>query len=185
MNLKRILFSCLILFQVINLFCQRIEYTYDENGNRTNRTIVVERLNSNSVQFPVINPKSLKSHEYSTGTIANPSSQGVESQSDKKMRNEEDISKERLKIDSETEGIVTVVYPNPNKGILKIDISNLPAFSRTDMRLYDLSGMQLTSKRNFENHSEIDISQFKDGIYILRIKINDRVFDWKVIKNSD
>jgi hypothetical protein len=38
-------------------------------------------------------------------------------------------------------------------------------------------------KKNIENHTEIDITRFIDGIYILRVKINEKTFDWKVIKN--
>jgi hypothetical protein len=61
----------------------------------------------------------------------------------------------------------------------------MPLNPVTEMKLYDLSGMELTSKSNFESSSELDISRFRDGVYILQIKINEKTFDWKVIKNHD
>lgn len=78
----------------------------------------------------------------------------------------------------------TYVYPNPSRGIIRINISNMPLNSRTEARLYDLSGTELFVKRNFESDSEMDISKLKDGIYILRIKINEILFDWKIVKNQ-
>jgi len=113
------------------------------------------------VSFPVSNPKSLKS------TVeAKVSSESTE------------------KLQGEDQEISMVIYPNPNKGILKINISNLPLNSTNELKLYDLSGIELLSSRNFESYLEIDISGYKDGIYILRIKINEKITDWKIIKNT-
>lgn len=149
---------------MINLFSQKIEFTYDENGNRLSRmTLTVEQLRSNTVKFPVYNPVNLKS-------VENAKAMGIE-----------DAAKNSTGIE---EGeMITLVYPNPNKGLIKIDISNIPLESNNEMRLYDLSGMELKVKRNFDSYSEIDISQLKDGIYILRIKINNTITDWKIVKS--
>jgi hypothetical protein len=59
----------------------------------------------------------------------------------------------------------------------------MPLNSISELRLYDLSGNEIVMKKNIENHTEIDITRFIDGIYILRVKINEKTFDWKVIKN--
>jgi len=84
-----------------------------------------------------------------------------------------------------TEGeLTTFVYPNPNKGLIKIDIPNIPVDSKTETILYDLSGAELVISRNFESHFEIDISHLADGIYILRIKVNESLFNWKVVKSQ-
>lgn len=63
MNRKKIILISIVLFQVITLCGQRVVFTYNDNGNRLTRTIVVEQLRSNSVSFPVIDPKSLKTTE--------------------------------------------------------------------------------------------------------------------------
>lgn len=161
MKPKRIISVIFILFNSCILFSQNVAYSYDENGNRLAKTIIVEQLRSNSFTFPVLNPKDLKSNseEYAK-------------------------TKESEEVKSDQEAITTVVYPNPNKGLIKIDILNMPSNAKTDMRLYNVNGAELIVKRNFENYSEVDITKFKEGTYILRIKINETIFDWKIIKNN-
>jgi Secretion system C-terminal sorting domain len=153
MKFIKIIPIILLLFQPIDFFGQSIEFSYDANGNRLSRTLVVERLKSATIQFPVTDPKSLNPVDNKVALVP------------------------------EEGEINAVVYPNPNKGLIKIDITNMPLNSNKELRLYDLSGAELIVKRNFESYSEMDISRFKDGIYILRIKINEKVFDWKVIKS--
>lgn len=132
---------------------QTIKYTYDGNGNRTSRILLVEQLGSKGLNFPV-----------------------------EKVEDLPVINKEEELIKTEGE-LSTLVYPNPNKGLIKIDISFMPLNSKTEARIYDLSGIEQLVKRNFESSSEIDINHLKDGIYILRIKVNESVFDWKIVKS--
>lgn len=180
MNLKRILLIIIALFQMINLFSQRVEFTYDDNGNRLTRTIVVEQLRSESVSFPVVDPKSLKPIDKTMAKGLVVPQKGTTTE-DAKTKGQEGVTKEN--ISSEDGEIVTLIYPNPSKGLIKIDISNMPLNSKNEIRLFDLSGNELTVRTNIESNSEMDISQYKDGIYILRIKINERIFYWKVVKN--
>lgn len=178
MNRKRIILIGLALFQMMNLLGQRVEFLYDENGNRTSRTIIVELLRPNTIEFPITDPKKLGF----LGNLRAKSLEVGESLQTADAKGQDDPIGER--INSEEGEIFTNVYPNPNKGLIKIDISNMPLNSINEMRIYNLSGMELMSKRNFEGYSEIDISKFEDGIYILRIKINERIFYWKVVKNN-
>jgi hypothetical protein len=164
------------------IFSQSVSFTYDDSGNRITRTIIVQQLKSNPLNSRVIDAKNLNATaEKGTGQTA--STLSGESSENEKANDQEEAMKEKAL--TEAGEITTLIYPNPNKGLLKIDISNMPLNSVTEMKLYDLSGMELTSKRNFDSNSELDISQFKDGIYILRIKINEKTFDWKVIKSHD
>lgn len=152
MNTKSTIAIIIFFMSFCCLQGQTITYTYDNNGNRKARHLDVQPLQSNSIQFPVINHKDLK----------------------------EEAVKEKV-IEGEMK---TVVYPNPTKGLLKIDITNIPLNSKTEAKVYDLNGTEQMSKRNFDSSSELDISRLKDGIYILRIKVNETIFDWKVIKNN-
>lgn len=172
MKNKRMILTSLVLFQMAILFSQKIEFTYDANGNRITRTLTVEQLRT-TVEFPVIDAKTLRSFESITGSDIANFKEATEGES------------EEEKLRSEDDEIVTVVYPNPNIGILKIDISNMPISSKNELRLYDLNGLQKLEIKNFESHTEIDISHLRDGIYILRIKINESIFDWKVVKSHD
>ena len=80
--------------------------------------------------------------------------------------------------------LATSVYPNPSRGLLKIDITNMPEEAKTGIVLYDLSGSELIVNNDSGNHYEIDISLLPDGIYILRIKVNESLFNWKVVKSQ-
>ncbi len=177
MNRKRIILVGLVLLLAMRLFGQTVSYTYDENGNRHTRTISVRKLNS-MVKFPITDPKQL-------GAQKNQMARGLEIGSTVETADEkgkDDITRERIKTEEGEIGFN--IYPNPNKGLIKIDISNMPLNSDSEMKLYDLNGKELKVQRNFDNHSEIDISQYIDGIYILRIMINEKRVDWKIIKGQ-
>jgi hypothetical protein len=178
MNRKRIILVGLVLFFVMRLFGQTVAFTYDDNGNRHTRTITVRQLNSKETKSLLTDPKQL-------GTQRNQLARGLEVGSTVQTadaKGQDDITRERLKTEEGEIGFN--VYPNPNKGLIKIDVSNMPLNSVSEMKLYDLNGNELTVRRNFESHSEIDISQYRDGIYILRIKINEKRVDWKIIKGQ-
>jgi hypothetical protein len=182
MKLKRIILISLILIQVLPLFSQSVAFTYDSTGNRLTRTIVVQKLQSNETEFPVVDAKALIPVESAIGAGASQAIEDKESSQDSKFSSQEKSLNEKS-IMGEGE-LITLVYPNPSKGLLKVEISNMPASSTNEMILYDLNGMELISKKNFDSYSELDISQFKDGIYILRIIINKNRFDWKIIKGQ-
>lgn len=166
MNLKLVPPAVFMLFSAC-LFGQRVEYSYDDNGNRTGRTLIVEQLQSQSINFPVVNPRALKTVENS------------------KTKETENKTKEAVEeIKPESGEIKANVYPNPNRGIINIDISNMPLNSKNELRIYDLNGNQLIIKKDFERSSQVDLSKYKDGIYILRMRINESFFDWKIIKES-
>ena len=119
--------------------------------------LVTEQLKSGTVNFPVLNPKGLESVE----------SKSIES---------------KASVETEEGKINTLIYPNPTSGVLKIEILNMPLGSKTEARLYDLSGNELIVRKNLELLSEITVSHLKGGIYILRVRVNEKLFDWKVIK---
>lgn len=168
------LYSLLVVFlPAASVTGQSISYSYDTNGNRTARTLTVEELRSNSVSFPVTDPATLP------GKFLNSTSKGQE------PAKEADIETHKEDITLLSEGEIRVlIYPNPTKGILKIAINHMIQESENEMRLYDLSGAELIIVRDFADYAEMDISRFRDGIYILRIRIGEKLFDFKVIKNQ-
>lgn len=168
MNLKKFYLSVFALFSLLHLNAQRIGYSYDDNGNRTGRTLVTEQLKSNSVSFPVINQKNLKSLENIQGTGS------YDEQSEKETINQAKRENGEIK---------TNVFPNPTTGMIKVQVENMPFNATNEIRVYDLAGKTLIVKKDFESSTDIDLSKLRDGIYILRIKIEDNWYDWKVVKN--
>jgi hypothetical protein len=75
------------------------------------------------------------------------------------------------------------IYPNPTKGILRIEITNCPGEAKIELSLFDLSGSKLMEMQNLSPVYNLDISNRKNGIYILKVFINNRISNWKIIKN--
>jgi hypothetical protein len=62
----------------------------------------------------------------------------------KSLKKTQDVKSLDLKLE---EGeISSSVYPNPSKGIIKVDISNMPSNATTELRLYNLSGTEILFK---------------------------------------
>jgi len=50
--------------------------------------------------------------------------------------------------------------------------------------LYDLSGVAIISKNESRNAFDLNINHLAYGLYILRIRIGEKLFDWKIIKRN-
>lgn len=76
----------------------------------------------------------------------------------------------------------TRIYPNPTKGLLRID---LPALTHQEaiISLHDANGRLIIQQQAIEVNNELNLSAYPAGIYIMSIQIgrNDRK-EWKIIK---
>ncbi|WP_178989217.1 YCF48-related protein [Winogradskyella schleiferi] len=68
------------------------------------------------------------------------------------------------------------IYPNPTKRVLNINIDE----SIDEILIYDLTGKQLLTK---ENSKTIDVSNLRNGIYIVKIYSNNSIISKHFIKN--
>jgi hypothetical protein len=73
------------------------------------------------------------------------------------------------------------IYPNPTKGSIKISISESLNDSPRVI-VYNTSGQVLVDMHIEGTESEINLSRQCPGIYLLRIIINGRSSEWKVLK---
>lgn len=76
----------------------------------------------------------------------------------------------------------TVIYPNPTKGLLRIE---LPALSDQEaiIEVFDSSGRMAIQKKAVESSNEVDLSNHPSGFYIMSIQIGrDNRREWKIIK---
>lgn len=74
------------------------------------------------------------------------------------------------------------IYPNPTKGQLFISLSDVPQGGTSCLELFSLEG-KLISKPEIDNLTySVDLSNKPAGIYILRIKINTNISEWRIIK---
>lgn len=86
------------------------------------------------------------------------------------------------KADAKLEGVV--VYPNPSKNIFNIDLSKIDAQSEAlEMELYSTYGGLILKRRLNNPMEKIDLSNYADGLYFLRLSLGDKVSVEKLIKN--
>ncbi len=81
-------------------------------------------------------------------------------------------------VDFENLNNAFTVYPNPTKGI--ITIASVENISIDKIEIVDVLGQIVSVKT--ENTSQIDISEFSNGVYILKIHSGESVFQKKIMK---
>ena len=73
------------------------------------------------------------------------------------------------------------IYPNPTRGLLKVEVSGLGADDSCDISLFNTSGQQLFSTDK-SSSATVNITSQPVGIYYLNVVINDEKTVWKIIK---
>lgn len=74
------------------------------------------------------------------------------------------------------------IYPNPTSGQIQLDIEDLAEPFQGIADLYNSNGVLLRNFRITESHSIFDLSDFPPGMYILRLNINNKREEWKIVK---
>lgn len=70
--------------------------------------------------------------------------------------------------DQENATSAFVIFPNPTKGIINLKCNSLN-YQSVSVRLFDMHGNLLESKRMDETNVRLDLSEYKMGIYFLEI----------------
>ena len=74
------------------------------------------------------------------------------------------------------------IYPNPTRGMLKVDISGVEKFENARISLYDLTGTLLQQWGSISQSNMVDISDRTPGMYIMQIVYNGNTSSWKIVK---
>ena len=74
------------------------------------------------------------------------------------------------------------IYPNPTKGLLRVEISGDGENNPVSLQVYDMSGKVLVQESNVVSSTAIDLSDKPAGIYILRLTGDKEKKEWKIIK---
>ena len=75
-----------------------------------------------------------------------------------------------------------VIYPNPTKGALKIEIEGTTPEAPIQYILTDLSGKIISGARSADMYYLFDMTSFPSGVYLLRVMIDNKWNTWKIIK---
>jgi hypothetical protein len=85
-------------------------------------------------------------------------------------------------VDVKLEGVI--VYPNPSKNIFNIDLSKANSQSEAlEVQLYSTYGNLILKRRLINPLEQIDLSNYADGLYYLRLSLGEKVSVEKLIKN--
>ena len=80
------------------------------------------------------------------------------------------------------DGQKVIIYPNPTKGQLKIEIQGDEKITNSLIYLYDLSGKLLINKKQYDSNIPLDLSNYSPGVYILKIIMGGKTSEWKIVK---
>ena len=75
-----------------------------------------------------------------------------------------------------------LIYPNPTKGILSVEIKDYSNEMKAEFQLMDLSGRTIINRKAASSTQTFDLSRQSAGIYLLQIRINGESVVWKIIK---
>jgi len=74
------------------------------------------------------------------------------------------------------------IYPNPATEKIMLEITNLQDLQTGVFKLYNLNGQLLKECPVQSVSTEVSLAGLSAGVYILKVNINGRVEDWKIIK---
>lgn len=74
------------------------------------------------------------------------------------------------------------IYPNPTDGYLKVEIVGWDETNEYDMQIYSLDGIEVWSAKAADAITDIDLTNQKNGVYILLITSCGEKSTWKIIK---
>lgn len=136
-----ILLFIALVCSVVHTTAQTVGFTYDSDGNMTERKLVVMSLSGVKVS-----PKD---------TV---------SVSDK-------IGEQKI-----------TVYPNPTQGLFHVAVTQFDSSNKNYFHLYSLTGTKLQQKNLSGSSTDIDISSYPSGTYLLDVFLGDKISRWKIIK---
>jgi hypothetical protein len=68
--------------------------------------------------------------------------------------------------------MLVTVFPNPTKGVLRIEIDNLPEDAKGKVLVTDLQGRVLINSEEVSSSFEIDFTPFSAGTYNMTLTID-------------
>lgn len=91
-------------------------------------------------------------------------------------------SEEQEQYSDTIDNIQFSIYPNPTKGIMKINIETDIRIEDIRLELYDIYGKKLIDRNFVSKDVEIDITGAVSGHYFMKIFINNKPHYWNVLK---
>ena len=74
------------------------------------------------------------------------------------------------------------IVPNTTNGYLKVIISGITDIDDCSLSIYSGGGQLISDNQNIGESTDLDLSNHPNSYYILKIRINDEISSWKIIK---
>ena len=84
----------------------------------------------------------------------------------------------------EEEGLSVAIFPNPVSETLNLEFFGDMTESKIGYEVFTNSGQLIEKEEVVSNVSAIDFSRLAVGMYVLRLKINDKYKEYKIVKQS-
>ncbi|TKG90730.1 T9SS type A sorting domain-containing protein [Puteibacter caeruleilacunae] len=161
--MRVLVFRAMFLLTVFLIGCKvaisqdQVSFTYDATGNRETRSMIVEQLKSASLNDSIFVQDDL---ELGNGNV-------------KDNMLSEDLSSTLL-------GKSIKVYPNPTSGALKVDVAG--NVKNGLLMIYSIKGSLIVKKPVHTGVTNIDLTKHPAGVYLMKVNIDGKLSDWKIIK---
>lgn len=83
---------------------------------------------------------------------------------------------------NEKERLAISVGPNPTSGQLTVSLSCLGKEDVCDIQLVNAAGQTIFSQSMSSSKAILDLSRYANGIYLLKINLNEEITTYKIIK---
>ncbi|MFA6922991.1 MAG: T9SS type A sorting domain-containing protein [Bacteroidales bacterium] len=176
--MKKLTLIAIVLLTGIAVKSQNYQFGYDANGNRITRDVIEipqgkpEGKDDPKNETAKNNTTSEENSGENTGAITDNNTQNnnaSESQTEKTY--EASLGSQKI-----------TIYPNPTKGELKIDITNLPQATNGLILITDMQGRVIYKSQNVNSTNTLSIANESAGNYVMKIVINGKSKEWLVVK---
>jgi len=134
----------------------KIKFSYDPSGNQIRRENVI------NMSAPAPSSSNMKS----SGSQAT-----------------ETASAEIQKFEDSVDEMKITIYPNPTKGMLRVDVSGRKIPADAKIIIYNVSGAVILRLNGVSESNMVDISEQPAGAYIMKISLGtEQISSWKIIK---
>ncbi len=161
-----LIFLSLLCFSCFYINAQvQFRYTYDNAGNCVERNYIYYSMSAMVAD-------SLMIESFAQDSLSQSSLRSANKEDDIQMPvYQEELPSNRV-----------LIYPNPTKGDLSVEVTNTSEKTTGEVCLYDMKGKIITCQSLQEEKISFDLGRQPAGIYILKINISDVVSTWKIFK---
>ena len=171
-----------LLWLAIPLFCMAqsglaFSYEYDAAGNRVLRKVIILDPQfappTSPPEDPVLAENLAETEEELTSQLSSMSPSFTE------PTTPEDYTQYFVEKMGQVE---MKIYPNPTTEKITLEIAGWKDLQTGTFQLYSLTGQLLQEQQVHSVTTTVSLAGLAKGTYILKVYINDRTEDWKIIK---